>query len=95
LFSQDRGVIFADAVPAVATTPPTVIAAAKSAAIALRRMLSPFMGWFSAAEFLLPARPLYRSNSEDRYTKRVAGLTSRELWLLDYGMSAAATPLYV
>jgi hypothetical protein len=56
LFTQDRGVILADAGPAVTKTPPTVIAAAKSAAIALRLMSSPFMRWLSAAELLLPAR---------------------------------------
>jgi hypothetical protein len=54
LFTQDRGVILADAGPAVTKTPPTVIAAAKSAAIALRLMSSPFMRRLSAAEFLLP-----------------------------------------
>jgi len=48
LFSQDRGVILADATPPEATTPPTVIATAKSAAIAFRLMLSlAFFGAFA------------------------------------------------
>jgi hypothetical protein len=79
-------VIFADAVPAEATTPPTVIAAANSAAIALRRMLSPFMGWFSVAEFLLPSRREYflalavavaRSLACNSYTARTARIVTR------------------
>jgi hypothetical protein len=85
LFSQDRGVIFADAVPAVATRPPTVIAAAKSAAIALRFMLPPFGP--------CPSHPDKRSRGERRYAKRVADSTSRGLRLPDYVMCVAADAL--